>query len=502
MNNFNQQYRQKQDGPVHHVPKNRENFNTNVTNNTNNTNDGNDGNNNSYTNRNNNGNRYMNNGRNDGRSDGRNDGRPYNQNSGQRYNGYNNNQNNKPYQKYNNYNDSRQNKYNSDNYQNDAQKIVKNMVNDKFNDNINHDNDNDYLDNNEIKHLLLTYIYDTIELSNYKYKLLELEYDLPLLKEKKFYVSPNYNGIHSLLVFIKIKDKFLSFIVDRKTLTYNVNQIDYNKVKIIPVHYRLDESIYNGTILDGVLLYNNIDGLKHFVINDVYYFRGKDTTNDKITNKMLSFTTYLETIKDDPSTNNLIFILNKLYELKDIQQLVNVYIPKSKYNKSIKGISFYSEYSGTKLIYLYNNCSQDNRQDEPVHNNKFMNSSNKDVVMEKPKEIRQSNITITNDNLTAVFKMKKTETVDVYNLFLGEKSVEGQKKLFKYKKIDIAYIPTKECSFFCKDAMSKTAADGILVECKYDNVKSKWIPFKLITDKKRPDTIDKIEHIAVNNNDS
>lgn len=506
MNNFNQ--RQRQDGYVHHVPKNPDNNRSNNNNNLNN----------------NNGNNYGSQGR-----------KPNNFNSDRNtgnYNGnYGNNSNNNTNTsgKFNGDNrkfpmnertDGQQN-YKQNNYQENAPKIVKNILNNKFNDNINHDDDNDYLCNDIIKGQLLDYVYNTIELSNYKYKLLEYEYDLPLLKEKKYYVSPNYNGIHSLLIFIKIKDKFLSFIIDRRTLTYNAKQIDYNKVKIIPVQYRLDDSVYNGTIFDGVLLYNNIDGLKYFVINDVYYLRGKDTTTDKITNKMLSITTYLETIKEDAQTNNLIFIINKLYELKDIQQLVNVYIPKSKYSKSIKGISFYSEYSGTKLIYLYNNCSQDDMRKDDMNNGQnthnthnIHNTSNtsntytnntynkpqtqtKNIVKDTfEKEVRQSNVVVDNDSFTATFRMKKTDTVDVYNLYLGERSVENNKKLFKYKKIGIAYIPTTSCSYFCKDAISKSTDDGVLVDCKYDNDKKRWMPVKIVTDKKRPDLVEKIEGIG------
>lgn len=381
------------------------------------------------------------------------------------------------------------------------------------NNNNNRYNNNRYNNNNgddnsiqhdavslETKQYLLKYVYNTIELSNYKYKLIEYEYDLPLLKEKQYYVSPNYNGIHSLLVFIKIKDQYLSFIIDRKTLTYNINQIDYDKVKVIPIHYRFDEEIYNGSIFDGVLLYNNIDGIKHFVINDIYCLRGKKQSDDKITNKMLNINTYLENIKDDPKTNNIVFIVNKLYELKDIQQLVNMYIPKSKYYKSIKGISFYTEFSGTKLIYLYNNCSLDKTQegdkekDSPnqatVTQNKFVTSATPVI----PKEIKESNVEVNKESITATFRMKSTDTVDVYNLFIGEKLQEGDKKLFKYKKIGIGYIPNVACSQFCKDVFEQCNSDTILVECKYDNAKKKWIPFKLADQsKKRPDTLDKIK---------
>ncbi|ARF09759.1 hypothetical protein Indivirus_3_8 [Indivirus ILV1] len=336
------------------------------------------------------------------------------------------------------------------------------------------------------KKLLINYIYNTIILSNYKYKLIEFDHDLPMLKERTYYVSPNYNGIHSLLIFIKINDKYISAIIDRKTLTYNISQINYDKVKIIPVSIRLDEEVYNGTIIDGVLLYNNVDNMKNFVVNDIYYLRGKEISSDKITNKILNFTTYIETVKQDSNLENLILIVNKLYSLKDIQQLVNVYIPKSKYGKSIKGISFYPEYSGTKLIYLYNNCAQENSQ-EVVKKIPQQEQQNKI-------EIRKTNIVTSNESLIAVFKMKKTDIVDVYNLYLGEKFQENGKLLFKYKKVGIAYIPTKECSYFCKDAFSKMECDSLLFKCKYDQEKSRWIPFDLASDRKRSDLITDVPH--------
>ena len=418
----------------------------------------------------------------------------------QRYKKNNNNNNfdNDKRNKYfnqNKLNNNKNNYYNKYN-QNDASKIIKNIIPDKFRDSFDHSNDNDYLDNIQIKQQLIEYLYSTIELSNYKYKLIEFEYDLPLLKEKQYYASPNYNGIHSLLVFKKIKDKYLSFLIDRKTLTYNINQIDYDKVKIIPIYVHFDESIYNGSIIDGVLLYNNINGLKNFVINDIYYFRGNDMSSDKITNKMLHITTYLEKINNDVETNNIIFIVNKLYYLSEIQQLVNTYIPKSKYNKSIKGLSFYSEYSGTKLIYLYNNCSHEKTEDSPeieiIKPNIKTPKENIDNIIRKP------NVIIFDDSLVITCKMKKTDTIDVYNLYLGQKFIENNKKLFRYKKIGIAYIPTKECSFFCKDIFNKTDKDSVLMDCKYDSEKERWIPFKLILNKKRPDLVEKIENIVDN----
>ena len=226
--------------------------------------------------------------------------------------------------------------------------------------NIQEDNESDgtnYLINqNETKMILIKYIYDNLEISKFKYKILEYDYDLPLLKETKYFISPNYNGITGLLVFIKLKDKFYSFIIDRRTLSYNPNQVDIEKVKLYPVKCRLDISIYNGSILDGILLYNvnNKSKIKNFIINDIYFFRGQDLTQDKIIYKLLNITTYLESFfKNDSQLNDINLIVNKLYTVNEIKKLVNHYIPITKFSNCIKGIAFYPEMSNTKLIYLY-----------------------------------------------------------------------------------------------------------------------------------------------------
>ncbi|AYV76876.1 MAG: hypothetical protein Barrevirus2_29 [Barrevirus sp.] len=363
----------------------------------------------------------------------------------------------------NNYNNNGYRKNNYNNYQ----------QNDK-------ETDNDNIQG-KIKEELINYIYNTITLSNYKYKLIEFDYDLPLLKEKNHLVSPNYNGVHSLLVFIKIQDKFMSVIIDRKTLTYRLDQINYNSVKTITVSIRLDQEVYNGTIIDGVLLYNNNDTNKTFVVNDIYYLRGKDVSADKIQNKMRNFSTYLETVGNpDTDLENLTLIPNKVFELKDIEQLINTYIPKSKNCRAIKGLTFYPEYSGTKLIYLYNNSAQDQNKEVPQSNSVVSQQDDKKVVLEQV--VKESIV-------DAVFKMKKTDIVDVYTLFLGERYQEDGKTMFKYIKVGIAYIPTKECSFFCKEAFTKGETDAILIKCKYDRQKGRWIPNELAKDRKRSDLI-------------
>jgi len=394
------------------------------------------------------------------------------QNNRNNYQGNNNNNNNNGPR---NYNNPRQNRFT----QNKDYQSTRPL------------NDSTYSD--AIKNRIMDYVFRSIELSRFKFKLIEFEHDLPLLKERKFFVSPNFNGIHSLLVFIKLQDEYYSCIIDRRTLNYDRNRIEIDKVKMIPIQVRLDKSIYDGTIIDGVLLYNNINGMKNFVINDIYFFRGINICDERMDNKMINFSTFINAyFKQDDVTNNINFIQNKLYILQDIQQLVNVYIPKSKYNNSIKGLSFYSEYSGTKLIYLYNNIIHD-KLDELE---KEREDDEKELTYDKDKNKPIHKIDVIADgDIVATFRMKKTETIDVYNLYLGNKVMINGKNVLKYIKVGMALIPTKDCSTFCRELFSNNI-EHVFVKCKYMRNKSKWVPFELVANHEEISMLDDVNKMT------
>src|SRR5437870_4652311 len=63
-------------------------------------------------------------------------------------------------------------------------------------------NETDYEYN--IKSELINYVYNQIDISKYKYTLVLDETHIDSLMYYKYYVSPNYNGINGLLVFVKI----------------------------------------------------------------------------------------------------------------------------------------------------------------------------------------------------------------------------------------------------------------------------------------------------------
>jgi hypothetical protein len=481
----------------------------------------------------NNGNKYENNGNKYENNERFNGNKPRNPNYNNRPNpNLNSNPNPNPnpnrYQKqpFNDTNSNYKNKqYSNNRYQNNPNNPNNaNNVSNPSNPNMqmfrdNQNNTDTNMNINYIKKLLIEYINTTVNLSNYKYKLIEYEHDLQLLKEKMYMISPNYMGVNGLLIFLKVNDQFLSFIIDKKYLTYNLEKIDYSKIKIIPIKHHLDETIYDGTIIDGVLLFDDRDGMKKFVINDLYYFRGQNLTENRMAHKIVNISAYFQSVEPNNTNilNDTVFIVNKLYNMDEIDNLINKYIPKLPYSKAVSGVAFYPEFSAMKLIYLFSNSNEIDKppqqnykqnqqqnyahtpqnhiqhthvqhthahtQQNYAHTQQDMKSNEYEIIENDKSD--DTNLDI--DTLT--FKIKKTNINDVYHLYLGELLPENR---FKYNKIGLACIPTIECSHFCRDSFVNSNGMDLLMDCKYDDKKNVWTPIRLAKGKRRPDLVEKL----------
>ena len=325
------------------------------------------------------------------------------------------------------------------------------------------------------KQQIIEYIFNTIDVSKFKYEILQYESELSQLLKQKYYVTVNFSGFNCLMVFTKIHDRYFSIIVDRKTLSYNISKVDISKVKITNISLKLDSSIYLGTIFDGIYVINKNEKL--FIVTDVYYFRGQDFSNTHLTSKLLTIKSYLQSnYNQNDNENNINIIVNKPSELKDIEHLVNDVIPKVK-DITLKGICFYPEISGTKLIYLFNNENKIN-VDSEIEKTSCAYDYDKNIEEKnKPKFIPKSGINY-------VFEMKNTNNADVYDLNIVE-LIDGSngKKLLKRVFVDIAYIPNIARSKWCTELLGDKKS--ILVECKYYKDKNKWEPIA-VSDKKYP----------------
>lgn len=350
----------------------------------------------------------------------------------------------------------------------------RNVVNNSNNRPVNNTRNNKYNKFDEVKRseitdlvrktLLVDYIYKTVvNMGRYKYKILEFEEDLSYLSQSNCNVSPNYVGIQSFLVFIRIDKVNYSYFVEKQKLPYFRAKVDINLINITSLELGLSDDIYNGTIIDGVMLYNNAK----FIINDIFCFKGQSLLNDKIKYKLINISKYLE-----PFNTPLELVVNKLYELKNISNVVSTIIPASKLSNCIKGLTFYSDYSGMKLIYLYNNCSKDTVIKEPTNSSFVKNDDAENINI----------VCKIKDNHVANVRMKSMGIIDVYQLSLGIIIDKNDKKFIMYKPIGIAYIPTIECSVLCKTTCN--TEQPVIMECRFIEETNKWVPVKLSSNTK------------------
>lgn len=310
---------------------------------------------------------------------------------------------------------------------------------------------------NQIMEQILDYVYQRIPLVRLKYRILESKSDLDFLYQTEHYVAPNYVGFTYLLVFTRQKDNYFSFFIDRKTLKYNRQDVDIKKVIIKPIRLRAHINIYDGTILDGVL----IKGKKLYMITDVYHLAGQNMINDNLRYKLNVMKNYLKNnIQQDPKFSNCELAVENIKEYHELKNLVKHDIPQLSYRT--RGLIFYPKVSGIKVIYT---------TDEEVI---------KDVNEDENKEADKSSDT---PEKTAYYEVKKTDSPDVYTMYLYD---AVNKKLVKQ---GIAYIPTKEISLYCLNAFNKSKKTSIIMKCKYVDKFKKWMPFLYDPEKNKPDKI-------------
>ena len=353
-------------------------------------------------------------------------------------------------------------------------------------------------------------IYAETDISKFRYDMLNYEQDLQKLLKQPYYVTINFCGINSLLVFTKFHDKFYSFTIDRQSLSYNFSKVDFSKTKINLVNIGLDDQIYNGTIFEGILIKRrDMDDL--YIISDVYKFCGKDVSKDKLNMKLFNIVEYFKSNYDKNLTsNNIELEVNRIFELKKFDYFYKEVLPKTKTLK-YRGICFYPEISDTKLVYMINtdgNTNTSNLVSKPLIktqlNNKISDKSSEKGSEKSSEKLIDTNINIkssdnkqityintTDEIVEVVLEMKITDNPDVYKLYAVQKQIIDKRTVFKKIFMGIAHIKGIEMSHkFKKIFLDKKSS---LMTCKFNNDNSKWEPIGVNQNCKIPTSIEEIE---------
>jgi len=307
----------------------------------------------------------------------------------------------------------------------------------------------------ELKTKIIDYIFSIIDLSKYKYTMLENTNVLNFLKTNEHYVSPNYKGFNYFLLFYKFENVPHCLAIDKKNLTYNRKTIDMKKVLIYKFKCMASPSIFRGSLFDVKMLTNTSSYV--MLIKDCFYVMGNDIVDMEMNDKMI----YLDNIfahqfqKD--GCMNFKMKINKLHRYNMLLEIVSNIIPKSEFE--ITGLVFYPKKSGVSCIYTDKKVEK-----QAVNNNTVVDSKSYNMIHEIKDFLMSRTYSYENEKKRKVLTIEPTEISDVYDVIDND------------ERIGIAHIPNYKTSVYCRENI-KTK---VKCNCVFSKQFNKWVPVSVI----------------------
>ena len=282
------------------------------------------------------------------------------------------------------------------------------------------------------KKKIIDYLQNSVDIFCLKDNLIVNEEDLIKIKNEEYVVIPNIVGEDYIFLAIKINESYFVVLIEKKTLN-DFNNINYNNLNIVYIQIRLKVETYKGTIFDGRIV--NLGGCCAFIINKIYMLNGNNLINKKINESYKLAEDFISnSYVIDPNMNTILFKLNKIYKLSEINDLVNDKIQNSKFKFS--SIDFINCYCNKTYRYYYTNQDYDKK---------------------------------------IVTMYGKLINVDVVELF--SKDVND-----KIRRIGIAHIPDIKTSQICNNYVSTSVLTPI--KCKLSYRFKKWVPEEIYLENK------------------
>lgn len=298
------------------------------------------------------------------------------------------------------------------------------------------------IDNYLVKKKIIDYIEKSVDIYRFYDNSILIEDDLLKIKNDKYVIIPNIVGDDYIFVAIKINESYFVVLIEKKTLN-NFKNINYNNLNIIYIQIRLKKETYKGTIFDGRII--NLGGCCAFLISKIHMLNGNYLKDKKIyeTHK-LAENFISDSYVIDPNMNTILFKLNKIYELNEIDMLINEKMLNSKYKFS--SLDFIDTYCDKTYRYYYTNQDYD---------------------------------------LKSAIMYGKLINVDVVELFSKD-----QKN--KIRRIGIAHIPDIKTSQICNQYISQSELTTI--KCNLNYRFKKWVPEEIYLDNKNVCTYEDIKN--------
>ena len=311
------------------------------------------------------------------------------------------------------------------------------------------------------KQKIIDYVYSKLNLNKHRFKMLNNITGLEFLNNNKHYVSPNFKGFNYFLIFMNLEingeKKKYCVAIDRRKLSYHIEQIEIKNVFMVKVHIKVSDSIFDGTIFDGKLIESSNKFI--FLIQDCFYLMGKKILDMEMSQKMGHLDNILKIHFSDPTVcDNFSIKLNKLCEYDGLENLIKNVIPSC--NIPIQGLVFYPKYSGISIIFMVNKVNKVDIETSQVQNEE---SKTYDMIYNFVDFIKERVYSYEKSSKTRNYWLSKTNIPDVYNLSEKEDS----------EKIGIAHIPNVKISHLCDETIKDKP---VKFNCVYHTKFKAWIP--------------------------
>jgi hypothetical protein len=313
----------------------------------------------------------------------------------------------------------------------------------------------------DVKSKVIDYLYNTLNLSKYRYVMLDNIQKLKSLQENEHYVSPNYKGHSYFLIFMTVLNRSMCFLIDRKKLSYHKNQVDLHGLFLPKINVNTNNSMFSGSIFEGKIVKK--DDNYYFLIQDCFCLMNKKILDMEIQQKMLYLNDIIKSnLAGENVCSNFSFKVNKLYKYNDLEKLIHEIIPNCGIPSN--GLIFYPKLSGIVVLYIDKKIEKvdiESKQDEKIINRSF------DIIYNFKEFLNSRTYSYEKESKRKILWIKKTDIPDVYNLY--------EKK--DNPKIGIAHIPNLKISHYC---LKNISTKLVQCSCVYSNKFQKWIPVSII----------------------
>jgi hypothetical protein len=90
------------------------------------------------------------------------------------------------------------------------------------------------------KHYIINFIYNTVNVYNYRYKIIDNVDILGEIKQNKenMYVIPHFQGYNFYMIFLKYDNLNMAVLVDKKNIKYKKEQVNIRDINMYTMNVR------------------------------------------------------------------------------------------------------------------------------------------------------------------------------------------------------------------------------------------------------------------------